>query len=92
MRRGEILNRTSKTIPEGERLMSDFFKRARHKFRINAIVGDGYQEDLNYTNSISQYDGVNITMIKDFSEHNSLRPSISRGMFSLLIEPAPQQL
>lgn len=85
-RGGVLLNKTSRDIPVGEQLMSDFISRAEHEFTLKAVVGDAYQIDINYAESISHHDQVDVVKIQNFAEHNTLRPAIARGLFENIIE------
>lgn len=87
-RGGVLLNRTSRNIPVGERLMADFMNRAHHSFRMKLIVGAQNSLDVRYAQSIADFDGVETIQIPDYAEHNTVRGAISRGIFDDIIDQA----
>jgi hypothetical protein len=87
-RGGVLLNRTSRNIPVGERLMADFMNRAHRSFRMKLIVGAQNRLDVRYAQSIADFDGVETIQIPDYAEHNTVRGAISRGIFDDIIDQA----
>ena len=85
-RGGVLLNKTSRDIPVGEQLMSDFINRAEHDFTIKAVVGDAYPIDIKYAESIAHHDQVEVVKIQNFAEHNTLRPAIARSLLESIVE------
>jgi len=81
-RGGVLLNRASRNIPEEEQLMSQFISRASHTFDMRVIVAEGHALDKKYAESISSYDGVDVREVKNYHEHNTLKPTIIRGQLS----------
>jgi len=85
-RGGVLLNRTSRNVPPGEQLMSDFMSGASHSFAMKVIVGERHKMDVNYATSIASFDGVETVKLSNYAEHNTLRPVIAEGRFEEIVE------